>query len=713
MTSSFLEHFRHQQQDAEKETVMDTQCPFCSVQCTMQLLEQRTGDRKKYKVLPLKDTVSEGRLCIKGRNAHQHTLHKERILHPMKKVNGQFVEITWEEALFFIKEQFSTLQEHDGPDSVGVYGGGSLTNEEAYLLGKFARVGLKTKHIDYNGRYCMSAAASAMNEAFGLDRGLTNEMEEVPLAECIILAGTNIAECQPTLLPYFRKAKDNGAFIIAIDPRETLTTKLADLHLKVKPGMDAALVNGMLKVILDRNLHDEQFIKERTEGFDEVLKQISGVDLDAIADLTGLPREMIEYTAVTFASVSRAMVFTARGVEQQTHGFDTVRNFINLVLATGNIGKPGAGYGAVTGQGNGQGGREHGQKADQLPGYRSIENPEHRNYIANLWGIPEKELPGKGISAYEMMEKIADGEIKALFIMGSNPLISTPNATLAAQALKRLKCLVVVDMFVSETGRLADLLLPSSSYLEDEGTLTNLEGRVTLRRAARSCPGEVRHDWQILCDVARVLGKEAYFSYTKAEDIFNELRVASKGGKADYFGITYSRLKDERIYWPCPTEGHKGEGRLFSETFARPNGKAKMLPVINHVPKERTSESYPLHLTTGRVMSHYLSGSQTRRSPALSARQIESFVKIHPKTANAFGIKDGTMVYVDSSRGRMKARGAYDDSIREDTLFIPFHWGGEQNVNNVTYQGLDPVCKMPGFKVCAVRVSPVIDLTRN
>lgn len=396
MTGSFLEHFRHQQQDAETETVMDTQCPFCSVQCTMQLLEHSTGDRKKYKVLPLKDTVSDGRLCIKGRNAHQHALHKERILHPMKKVNGQFEEITWEEALSFIMEQFSTIQEQDGLDAVGVYGGGSLTNEEAYLLGKFARVGLKTKHIDYNGRYCMSAAASAMNEAFGLDRGLTNEMEEIPLAECIILAGTNIAECQPTLLPYFRKAKDNGAFIIAIDPRETLTTKLADLHLKVKPGMDAALVNGMLKVILDRNLHDERFIQERTEGFDEVLEHLSGVDLDAIADLTGLSRQIIEYTAVTIASVSRAMVFTARGVEQQTHGHDTVRNFINLVLATGNMGKPGAGYGAVTGQGNGQGGREHGQKADQLPGYRSIENPEHGNYIADLWGIPEKELPGKG-----------------------------------------------------------------------------------------------------------------------------------------------------------------------------------------------------------------------------------------------------------------------------------------------------------------------------
>ncbi|MGG1573916.1 assimilatory nitrate reductase catalytic subunit NasC [Fictibacillus sp. NRS-1165] len=713
MSNNFLQHFRHQQQEAAYEKAMDTQCPFCSVQCTMQLLEQREGGRKKYKVLPLKETVSEARLCIKGRNAHQHALHRERILHPMKRVGRHFEQISWDDALHFIKEQFTSIQKQNGNDAVGVYGGGSLTNEEAYLLGKFARVALKTKHIDYNGRYCMSAAASAMSEAFGLDRGITNLVQEIPYSRCIILAGTNIAECQPTLLPYFQKAKENGAFIIALDPRETLTTKLADMHLKVKPGMDAALVNGMLKVILDQNLYDLSFIEERTNGFEELKEHIESLDLNEIAASTGIQREQMERAAVHFATGSTGMVFTARGVEQQTHGHATVRNFLNLILVTGNIGKLGSGYGAVTGQGNGQGGREHGQKADQLPGYRSIEHPEHRKYISKVWGITEEELPGKGVSAYEMIEKMDAEEIKALFIMGSNPLVSTPNANLAESALKKLKFLVVVDMFLSETAKHADLVLPSSSYLEDEGTMTNMEGRVTLRKAARSCPGEVRHDWQILCDVAAQLGKKTYFPFQSAEEIFNELRVASKGGKADYYGITYKRLEKERVFWPCPAPGHPGEGRLFTESFAHEDGKAKFLTVANHKPKEQPNRQFPLYLTTGRVMSHYLTGAQTRRSPALAAREIESFIRIHPSTAKAFHVQNHSLVKVESARGSIQARGLYDESIREDTVFVPFHWGDEQNINKVTYHALDPVCKMPGFKVCAVRIAPVVDLSRN
>ncbi|QGQ48428.1 assimilatory nitrate reductase catalytic subunit NasC [Metabacillus sediminilitoris] len=710
MTELLLKYFRTKQQEVQSEKMYNTQCPFCSMQCKMQLIEQSIVSRKKYTTIGKDNPTSEGRLCIKGMNAHQHAFHQDRITHPLLKVNGEFVRISWERALLHIKEQFSTIQAVDGYDALSVYGSASITNEEAYLLGKFARVALKTRYIDYNGRLCMSAAATAANQTFGADRGFTNTLKEVPFTRVIILSGTNIAECQPTIMPYFEKAKENGAFIIAIDPRETATTQIADMHLKVKPGMDAALANGLLKVIIEENLIDKKFIEERATGFDEVRDYVTSLSLEDLSDMTGVPIQQIRSAAIKFASEESGMIFTARGVEQQIDGTDAVRNLLNILISTGKIGKPLSGYGAITGQGNGQGAREHGQKADQLPGYRSIENEEHRAYIANVWGVKKEDLPRKGVSAFEVFKKIDQGEITGMLLMCSNPVVSNPNANFVKAALKKLKFLVAVDLFISETAQYADLILPASSYLEDEGTMTNLEGRVTLREASRPCPGEAKHDWEILCEIAKVLGKEQYFSYTKAEDIFNELRIASRGGTADYYGITYEKIKNEGgILWPCPDIEHNGTERLFEKSFAHPDGRAKMIAVKNtpDVPKEKICDEYPLYLTTGRVMSHYLTGVQTRKSSALAARNFESYLEIHPETARKFNIENNRLVSVASKRGRIVVRSKWSEKIRQDTVFVPFHWADSQNVNKLVGEELDPHCKMPGFKVSAVHVSPV------
>lgn len=709
MTELLLKYFRTKQQEVQSEKVYDTQCPFCSMQCKMQLIEQSIVSRKKYTTIGVDNPTSEGRICIKGMNAHQHALHQDRIKYPLLKVNGEFVRISWQEALAVIKEKFTDIQAADGTNALAVYGSASITNEEAYLLGKFARVALTTRYIDYNGRLCMSAAATAANQTFGMDRGITNALTEVPTTRVIILAGTNIAECQPTIMPYFEKAKENGAYIIAIDPRETATTQIADLHLKVKPGMDAALANGLLKVIIEENLTDEQFIRDRATGFAEVKEYVLSQSLDEIAELTGVPKEQIETAAIKFASEETGMLFTARGVEQQIDGTAAVRNLLNVLIATGKIGKPSCGYGAITGQGNGQGAREHGQKADQLPGYRSIENEEHREYIASIWGINKEDIPRKGVSAFEMFKKIDEGEITGMLLMCSNPVVSNPNANFVKSALKKLKFLVAIDLFVSETAEYADLILPTSSYLEDEGTMTNLEGRVILREASRPCPGEVKHDWEIICEIAKVLGKGQYFPYKKAEDIFNELRAASKGGIADYYGITYDRIRKEKgILWPCPDETHDGTARLFEHSFAHPDGKAKMVVVSNssQIPKEKPSEEYPLYLTTGRVVSHYLTGVQTRKSAALAARNFESYLEIHPETARKYQIENNRLVTVTSKRGSIVVRSKWSDKIRQDTVFVPFHWADSQNVNMLVGEDLDPFCKMPGFKVSAVKVVP-------
>ncbi|HZH59578.1 MAG TPA: nitrate reductase [Metabacillus sp.] len=710
MTDLLLKYFRTKQQEVQTEKVYDTQCPFCSMQCKMQLIEQSVVSRKTYKTIGKDNPTTQGRLCIKGMNAHQHPFHQDRVLHPLLKVDGEFVRISWEDALLHIKKQVEEIQAVDGREALSIYGSASITNEEAYILGKFARVGLKTPYIDYNGRLCMSAAATAANQTFGLDRGLTNSLKEVPFTRVIILAGTNIAECQPTIMPYFEKAKENGAYIIAIDPRETPTTQLADLHLKVKPGMDAALANGFLKVILEENLVDEAFVKERANGFEEVRDYVHSLSLDEISDLTGVPIDQIKTAATKFASEESGMLFTARGVEQQIDGTAAVRNLLNFVIATGKIGKPYSGYGAITGQGNGQGAREHGQKADQLPGYRLIENEEHRAHVAKVWGIDKDELPRKGVSAYEMFQKMNDGEITGMFLVCSNPVVSNPNATFVKQALKKLKFLVAVDMFISETAKFADLILPASSYLEDEGTMTNVEGRVTLREASRPCPGEAKNDWQIICEIAKVLGKEKYFPYKKAEDIFNELREASRGGIADYYGITYDRIRKEQgILWPCPELNHQGTERLFEHSFATPDGKANLIPVSNtsEIPKEKPCDDYPLYLTTGRIMSHYLTGVQTRKSAALAARNFESYLEIHPETARKYEIEPDSLVAVSSKRGKIKVRSKISEKIRQDTVFVPFHWAEDQNVNMLVGEDLDPSCKMPGFKVSTVNIKQI------
>ncbi len=706
---NLVQYFREKQLEKSTEAKLKTRCPYCSMQCSMDLIEERVITRNRFKVKPNKlDPTSEGRLCIKGNFAHEHAINEQRIQYPLMKLDGDFVRVPWELTYEMIANRFKSLQEEYGKDSVAVYGGGSLTNEEAYLLGKFARVALKTKHIDYNGRFCMSAAATAAVASFGIDRGITNELSEIEGAKCIILAGTNLAECQPTIVPYFRRAKKNGAKIIVIDPRETPTTKLADIHVKITPGTDGLFALGLLKVIVEDGLVDAAFVSERTNGFLQLEESLRELSFAAITQLTGVATDLLLEIARTFCSAETGMIFTARGVEQHETGHDTVRYFINLLLATGKIGKHGCGFGSITGQGNGQGGREHGQKADQLPGYRSIENETDREYVANVWGVSAGELPQKGVSAYELIEKIDIGEIKALVVMGSNPIVSNPNAQFVEQALKKLDLLVVVDMFVSETARSANFLLPCTSYLEDEGTMTNLEGRVVYRHAERKPLGETKHDWQIICDLAEALGVKQGFSFKSAEEIFDELKVASKGGVADYYGITYEKIKEKGLYWPCP-ENSQGTRRLFENEFMTKDQRANFAPVQGFSVVDDRNKQFPLILTTGRMIKHYLSGTQTRRSKGLNGQSSEAFLEIHPTTAKRFDISDGQLVVVTSTVGSAILKAKVTDKIREDILFAPFHWGDLQSVNRVLPPVLDPKCKIPQFKKVRVKLEVFID----
>lgn len=708
--SDFLRYFRQQEQDYTLQNSWKTQCPYCSMQCTMHLHEERSPYLTRYKVSPNKeDPVVQGRMCVKGMEAHIHALDRERLKSPLLRKNGKLTPVSWEEAMDWFQRKAKEIQSLYGKDAIGVFGGGSLTNEEAYILGKFARVALGTRYIDYNGRFCMSSAATAANQAFGIDRGLTNPLSDIPMAKCIILAGTNIAECQPTMMPYFRKAKSNGAFIITIDPRETLTSKIANLHLSVRPGTDATLVNGMLKVILEEGFINENFIRNHTTGAESLLPYIQNVSLENVSKKTGIPVDDIVQAARAYGQAETGFVFTARGVEQHAYGVMNVRNFLNLVLLTGKIGKPGCGYGAVTGQANGQGGREHGQKADQLPGYRRIDDPDHRRTVAKVWGVKENEIPQAGVSAYEMFQLALERQIRGLIVLSSNPVVSNPNAHLVEKALDQLDFLVVIDLFLSETAERADLVLPGSSYLEDEGTMTNLEGRVLLRQAVKRLPGQAKLDWQIITDMAHALGKGNFFSYSSAEEIFAELRRASQGGIADYYGITYDRIEKEGgVFWPCSAETKPGIERLFTDhRFLHPDGRAQLIPVPDSPPAEKTTADYPLLLTTGRLMHHYLTGVQTRRTPALTQKSPEPLLHIHPKTADRLQLAEGEKAQIISRRGKLALKVKLSKAIREDTVFCPMHWGGDQCINRLTLPELDPFSRMPSFKACSVRVEPL------
>lgn len=691
------------------ETLVPTHCPYCAMQCGMYL---KVAGGKVVGMEPREDfPVNQGRLCPKGITAYQLVHHPQRLTGPLIRRGGRggtLAPASWDEALDLVARQIRSIQARYGRDAFAVISGSSLTTEKCYLMGKFARVAVGTRHVDYNGRLCMVAAAAANYKAFGVDR-VANPWSDIALAEVIFLAGANTAEQHPITMPYIWAARDRGARLIVVDPRVTPIARTADIHLQIRPGTDSALANGILHAMIAEGLIDEAFVRERTVGFeavrDLVLREYSP---DRVGAICGIDPGLIWAAARLWGRARTSWLGHARGVEHQVKGVENVLAYINLVLASGRIGRPGCGYGTLTGQGNGQGGREHGQKADQLPGQRSIHDPAAREHVARIWGVRPEEIPGEGYSLLEIMQAAHRGEIKGLLIICHNPLVSLPDLTYIRQALANLEFLCVIDHFLSETCQVADVVLAGSAWAEDEGTTTNIEGRVVKINKAADPPGDARVDWQIICDLARRLGHGERFAYRSPREIFDELRQASRGGKADYFGITYEKIERQQgVFWPCPGEDHPGTPRLFEDRFWHPDGKARFHAIAYRPPAEVPDADYPLYLTTGRVVFHYLSGNQTRRVPFLLEQCPEPYLEIHPDTAARYGIRRGDLVRVVSRRGEVVLPAMVTATIRPDTVFIPYHWGPPRAANQLTLLALDPLAKIPEFKVAAVRVERV------
>jgi assimilatory nitrate reductase catalytic subunit len=653
--------------------------------------------------------VLEGALCAKGWSSTATLNHPDRLTTPLvRAADGTLVPASWDVALARVTERFLEIQRQSGRDAVGIFGGGSLTNEKSYLLGKFARIALGTANIDYNGRFCMSSAAAAALKAFGVDRGLPFPLEDIPKAKVILLAGSNVAETMPPVMQYFAAQQASQGKLIVIDPRRSATAEWATLHLRLRPGSDAALANGLLHILVRDALVDADYINERTQGFEDVRNTLAAYWPERVERITGVPEAQLIEVAHLLGSAETAMVLTARGPEQQAQGVNNTLAYINIALALGKPGRPSSGFGTLTGQGNGQGGREHGQKADQLPGYRRIDDPDARRHVAAVWGVPESEIPGPGKSAYELLNSLGqDGGVRALFVLGSNVAVSAPDSLHVHDRLKALDFLVVSDFFLSETAELADVVLPAAQWAEEEGTMTNLEGRVIRRHRAFDPPASVRTDLDVLCALADRLGKRRFFDFTGPEAVFDELREASRGGVADYSGITYARIEAEGgVFWPCPDPGHPGTPRLFADRFPTPNGRARFHAIHHQPPAETPDADYPLFLTTGRVMAQYQSGTQTRRVAELAEMAPEPLAEVHPITARRYALVNGAAVTLTTRRGAATFTVKVTTSVRQDTVFVPFHWGGLASANRLTNAALDPTSRMPEFKVCAVRADP-------
>jgi assimilatory nitrate reductase catalytic subunit len=703
---------------ATPDRLVKTHCCFCGQQCGIQL---KVKDNEVIGFEPWEEfPFNRGMLCPKGVKRYLQGSHPDRLIYAYRRDPSSasgFSSLEYEEAIRIVAEHIQRIQAAHGPSSVAVLSGASLTTEKTYLMGKFARVCLKSANIAYNGRLCMVSAGAGNKKAFGIDRA-ANPWSDIPKADVVWISGANVAECAPITTSYVWQAREFGAKIIVVDPRITPIARTCDLFLPVKPGRDAALFNGVLQLMIEHDWLDHEFIERHTVGFEAVAEHVRSWTPKKTAEVTGIAEKAIRQAAEWWGTAGSSFLLHARGIEHQSHGVQNVLGAINIVLASGRIGREGCGYATITGQANGQGGREHGQKCDQLPGGRDLANPEHRAHVAKVWDVDPAELPQPGVDAYEIFRKIDRGEIRGLLSICFNPLVSLPDNNFVAGMLEKLDFYVAIDFFLNDTARHADIILPGSLQEEDEGTVTQIEGLVIKINKAVDSPGDARQDWRIIQDIAKALGRPRGFTFREPREIFDELRRASQGGIADYSGITYEKIERQfGVCWPCPSDDHPGTPRLFEPDswnpiargagpFYFPDGKARFNVAVYGPPAEDVDAEFPVILTTGRVVSQFLSGTQTRRIGPLVEQYPEPRVEIHPQLAKQHAISDGQWMTVESRRGKVTLRAQLVRTIRPDTVFVPYHWAGPKSINQLTIAAQDPISKIPEYKVCAVRIRP-------
>ena len=672
-----------------------TTCPFCGCGCQFYL---EVLDGEISGVTPCKtDEISEGKLCIKGRNAQKFVQHKDRLKRPLIKEDGRLRETSWQEALDIIGKRLNEIKQDFGPDAIGFLSSAKCTNEENFLLMKFARAVIGTNNVDHCARLCHASTVVGLTSAFG-SGAMTNSIPEVESADCIFVIGSNTIEQHPMIGSRIVTAKDKGAKLIVADPRRIPLANFADIYLPMKPGTDVCLLNGLMNIILKEGLEDKRFIRERTEGFEAFKKKIKLYPPEKVKEICGVDIEGLQKAARMYGESRRAMILYSMGITQHTTGTDNVKSIANLALLTGNVGREFTGVNPLRGQNNVQGACDMGALPNVYSGYQTIQDKMSKEKFEQAWGTPLPKQPG--LTVVEMIDAACQGSLKAMYIMGENPMVSDPDINHVREGLEALDFLVVQEIFYSETATFADVVLPAASFAEKEGTFTATDRRVLRVRKAINPPGESQPDWVIISQIAQKMGSSK-FDYSSPKEIMEEIVRLTP----IYGGISYDRLdKGEILAWPCPNQDHPGTKFLHKGTFTR--GKGRFTPIDYKDPAELPDKEFPFILTTGRVMFQYHTGTMTRKISSLEREAPTGFIELNPRDAQRLKLGQGDKVMVKSRRGEIVINAFITDRIAPGVVFIPFHFA-ECAANQLTNSRLDPEAKIPEFKVCAVDVSKI------
>ncbi len=667
-----------------------TTCPYCGVGCQMDLLVK---NGKVVGVEPADGPANPGILCVKGKFAYRFISHPDRLKTPLIRKNGVLTPSSWDEALDVIVNGIERIKEESGPDAIAGFASAKATNEDNYVFMKMMRAAIGTNNVDHCARLCHASTVAGLATTLG-SGAMTNSITEVVDADVILVSGSNTTESHPVIGSLIRQAINKGAKLIVAEPREIPLAKEAEIFLPIKPGTNVALFNGLMNVIINEGLLDEEYVKNRTEGFEELWEIIKEYTPEKVAEICEIDAEGLRKAAHLYAEADKAPIFYSMGVTQHSTGTAGVMCTSNLALLCGKIGKYGCGVNPLRGQNNVQGACDMGCLPGDYTGYQKVVNPEARAKFEKAWGV--KLPPKPGLTITEVLSAIDKGDIRCLYIMGENPMLSDPDLNHTEAALRKCELLIVQDIFVTETAELAHVVLPATCYAEKEGTFTSTERRVQRIRPAVPGPGESRDDWAIISEVMRRLGYDNKF--TSAGEILDEIAQVTPS----YGGFSFERLEKEQPQWPCANEGHPGTPVLHIGKFSR--GDRALFKPSPYIPSdELPDEEYPLILTTGRVLYHYHTRTMTGKSEDINRVIGRSFVEIHPTDAAKLGVVDGGRAKVSSRRGEVEVDALVTDRVSEGVIFMPFHFV-DGAANRLTNNVVDPIAKIPEFKVCSAKV---------
>lgn len=672
-----------------------TTCGYCGCGCNFYV---NVEDNEITGVSPQNHhSVSRGQLCVKGWQGHSFVHHRDRLTEPLiKDGEGNFQTVSWEYAIHYIASKLKGIIEINGPQAVAAMSSARCTNEENYLMTKFARAVLGTNHIDHCARLCHSPTVAGLAYAFG-SGAMTNSINELENAEVIFVIGSNTTEQHPMIGTRIVNAvRKNGSKLIVVDPRRIPLADYADIYAPIMPGSNLAVINAMLNVIISENLMDEEFIQNMTEGYEEFKSSVEKYTPEIVAPIAGISADMIREIARIYAGAKTASIVFAMGITQHVTGTKNVRALANLCMLTGQIGRESTGINPLRGQNNVQGACDMGALPNILPGYQALSNEAVIEKFSGAWG--KDFAAGQGKTIGEMMDGAASGEIKAMYIMAENPMISDSNIDHVEIALNNLDFLVVQDIFMSETAKLADIVLPGASSFEKDGTFTNTERLVQRIRKAIEPLGNSKADWEILCEMMNAMGYQA--DYLSPSKIMDEIRTLVPS----YAGISYERIENRGIQWPCPDLSHPGTRFLHRGKFTR--GLGQFSTNDYEASEQQANDEFPLILTTGRIMHHYHTGTMTRRAWALDREFPEGFIEINPLDAAKLGLKQGGKVRIRSQIAEIMTFVEITERIKEGVVFMPFHFA-EAAVNRLIGGQHDPVVHIPEYKVCAVSLEGV------